>query len=122
MLLFTAKVVTGTCPAGFTPGSYGVGKCYALFRDAVQMAVAVLMCQDLAAAATASQARLLTIQSATEEAFLKSFIGNNSISPSTSHAAVTVQELERTQYVSRRHGAGPRAHPARLTPPSRRRS
>jgi len=71
--LFSSRQVTGTCPLGFTPGTYGVGKCYVLFRVAVQMAVGVLQCRDQ------FQARLLTIETREEESFLKTFVGNNSL-------------------------------------------
>lgn len=62
-----AQQIPGTCPHGFTPGTYGVGKCYRLYRQAVQMAIAVLACRD-------THSQLTTIDSAAEELFLKIFI------------------------------------------------
>ena len=56
---------------GFTPGSYGIGKCYIVTRDAVEMGVAVLRCSDL------FNARLVTIQSAAEEQFISEIAGIN---------------------------------------------
>lgn len=71
--IFGSRLVTGTCPQGFTPGTYGVGKCYIMFRDPVPMALGVLRCRD------DFQARLLTIESLEEDMFLREFIGNNTL-------------------------------------------
>jgi len=63
--------VTGSCAAGYTPGSYGVGKCYKLFRNPVPLYAAMMSCSDT------PKARLLTVQSAPEEQFIVSLITMN---------------------------------------------
>lgn len=72
--LFLAQYVTGTCPDGFVPGTYGVGSCYIAHRELLQMAQAVIRCRDL------YSARLLNIQSEQEDRFIKGFLLNNTMS------------------------------------------
>lgn len=72
--LFLAQYITGTCPEGFAPGTYGIGSCYIVHRELLQMAEAVIKCRDLYAA------RLLNIQSQQEDSFIKSFLLNTSSS------------------------------------------
>ncbi len=72
--LFLAQYITGTCPEGFAPGTYGIGSCYIVHRELLQMAEAVIKCRDLYAA------RLLNIQSQQEDSFIKRFLLNTSSS------------------------------------------
>lgn len=68
--LLSSRVVTGLCPQGFTAGSYGVGKCFLLIRDATPMASAALRCQ------TEYSSLLLQIKSIVEEQFLRTFLSS----------------------------------------------
>jgi hypothetical protein len=68
--LVSQKYVTGLCPQGFLSGSYGVGSCYLLFQTPASMAEAVLVCRSYSAL-------LLTIETASEEQFVQSFVQNN---------------------------------------------
>lgn len=65
--------MTGMCPLGFAPGTYGVGSCYIVHREQLQMGQAVIRCRD-------SDAKLLSIQSELEDSFIKKFVLNSSLS------------------------------------------
>src|SRR6218665_1878816 len=65
---FADQVVTGSCPQGFSVGTYGVGKCYLVMRDSVPMAVAALRCQ------TDFNAILVQIRNILEDSYLRTLL------------------------------------------------
>jgi hypothetical protein len=73
--LSSANVQTGFCPHNFVPGVYGVGSCYIVIRDYVQLGEAALHCS------TDYGANLLDIESDVEERFIYSLVTNNGTSP-----------------------------------------
>ena len=65
-----ATFVTGLCPTGFISGTYGVGSCYILYKEKLQMGNAVLRCRDDHAAT------LISIETDLEEEYIKSMVRN----------------------------------------------
>jgi hypothetical protein len=74
--LLNSNIITGTCPAGFVPGVYGIGNCYSIQRNAVQLAQAAIQCEDL------YFSTLIQINSELEDTFIKQLIINSSSSVS----------------------------------------
>ena len=66
----TAQFVTGLCPPGFVSASYGVGSCYIVYKERVQMGQAVLRCRDDHAAT------IVSIETELEESFIKTLVAN----------------------------------------------
>jgi hypothetical protein len=64
----SSNVQTGFCPDNSVPGAYGVGSCYIIYRENVQLGEAAIRCS------TEHAANLLDIESDVEERFIQNIV------------------------------------------------
>jgi hypothetical protein len=69
--LSSSNVQTGYCPDNTLPGVYGIGSCYIIYREYVQLGEAAIRC------AVNHGANLLDIESDVEQRFIHNILTNN---------------------------------------------
>jgi len=80
--LLNSNIITGTCPTNFVPGVYGLGNCYSVQRNSLQLAEAAIQCEDM------YFSTLVQINSELEDTFIKQLVINSS-----SAGAATIQSF-----------------------------
>jgi len=70
--LTSSTVQTGYCPSNMSPGTYGLGSCYVVVREAVELGMAAMMCESN------YNGNLVSIDSSMEENYMYTILTNSS--------------------------------------------